>query len=179
MFMKASIKLTEDVTISLAMIRDKQFLFMRKQSKHEFYEISRGINIYCDLQNVVLICFNPKLKDQFLNLKVKLSSFINTVLDVWKQVLRLKGLGYKINLAPENKKDLILKVGYSHLLRLKSPATIITTLRKKRITIYGPNKSQVGDFARKLYESRPVDVYKAKGFSFKHREIFRKEINKK
>jgi ribosomal protein L6P/L9E len=98
---------------------------------------------------------------------------------MWKEVLRLKGLGFRVNYSSEDQKNITLKLGYTHLINVTLPNNIKTNIRKKRITIYSANKTKLGDFARKIYNYKIADIYKGKGFYYKYKYVRQKQIKKK
>jgi hypothetical protein len=94
-----------------------------------------------------------------------------------KKILKLNGLGYKINLETTN---LNLKLGYSHLINIRIPETISKiSIRKKKLVIESFDNITLGNFINSIKSTRPCDVYKGKGFSELGEVKQLKEIKKK
>lgn len=111
---------------------------------------------------------------------VKLDRFLKTANTRFKQVLLLKGLGYRANLIDNNTK-IECKIGYSHLKSLQIPDSINVKIGNKKtlVQVEGLEKAELGNFVSKLINLRNRDNYKAKGFSKKHEQKELKPIRKK
>lgn len=89
-----------------------------------------------------------------------------------KKVLEFKGTGYRAKV--ENGK-LILSMGYSHDIELEIPAGVEASVVKNTIVVTGFEASVVGNFAAKVREVRPPEVYKGKGIKYSEEVIRRKD----
>jgi len=93
------------------------------------------------------------------------------------QYLELKGLGYRVSII---NKELVLNLGYSHVIKYNIPEGIsITCINPTSITIYGSDKQRVGQIAAEIRSFRKPEPYKGKGIKYKDEIIFRKEGKKK
>lgn len=97
----------------------------------------------------------------------------------FKKKLRLKGLGFKISV-DMIKRELLLKLGYSHLVNVEIPHYITNIKVKKSIILLESfDKIALGDFLKKVYDLRKADCYKGKGFSGQYEKRKLKVIKKK
>lgn len=94
------------------------------------------------------------------------SHLINMIAGVtvgWKKSLELVGTGYRAEVKGE---DLILTLGYSHPVIIKSPAGIKFTIEKLIVHVEGADKEMVGQMAAKIRKARVPDAYKGKGVRY-------------
>jgi len=87
----------------------------------------------------------------------------------YKKELKGIGLGYKANI--EGGKNLVLTVGFSHLVNLEIPSTVKVTAvldadKNTIITVTGIDKSEVGAFAAKVRAVKPPEPYKGFGIRY-------------
>jgi large subunit ribosomal protein L6 len=76
----------------------------------------------------------------------------------------------------QTKNELILKIGYSHLVYVPIPNGIKVIVQKKiNIILSGSDEQLVKEFAAVLRSYRFPDVYKGKGLLFKNEKINLKE----
>ena len=88
--------------------------------------------------------------------------------------LNFVGVGFRVEDQTEN--ELILKIGYSHLVRIPIPKDITVIVQKKiNIILSGSEEQSVKEFAAVLRSHRFPDVYKGKGLLFKNEKIKLKE----
>nr|YP_010728934.1 ribosomal protein L6 [Lithothamnion corallioides]WEA77071.1 ribosomal protein L6 [Lithothamnion corallioides] len=89
--------------------------------------------------------------------------------------LKIQGVGYR---AQVDKNNLILNVGYSHPVFIKSPPGIsIKVENQTSIEVNGINKETVGQVAAKIRSVRPPEPYKGKGIRYEN-ETVRKKVGK-
>jgi len=91
--------------------------------------------------------------------------------------LQISGVGYRAQL---DGKDLVLNMGYSHLVRMVPPSTISVNVENPTsIVVSGMEKDLVGEFAAKIRSVRPPEPYKGKGIAYEGEIIRRKARGKK
>jgi len=90
----------------------------------------------------------------------------------YEKRLEVVGVGYQAQMrGPE----LALIVGYSHPVVLTPPASVTVELpNPTHISISGPDKQAVGEFAAKIRRARPPEPYKGKGIKYQEEVIRRK-----
>ncbi|MCK4520600.1 50S ribosomal protein L6 [Candidatus Parcubacteria bacterium] len=104
-----------------------------------------------------------------------LANMIQGVKDGYEKKLQIEGLGYKASL---DGNDLILNIGFSHPVKIKSLDGIKLSVEKNIITISGIDKELVGMVAAKIRKVKPPEPYKGKGIRYIN-EIVRKKVGKK
>nr|AYR06224.1 ribosomal protein L6 [Renouxia sp.] len=89
--------------------------------------------------------------------------------------LDIQGVGYR---AQTDKNILILNIGYSHPVYVKSPSDInIKVENNTQIIISGINKETVGQIAAQIRDMRPPEPYKGKGIRYDKEQV-RKKVGK-
>jgi large subunit ribosomal protein L6 len=86
------------------------------------------------------------------------------VTEGFKKELEVRGVGYRVQ---KKGKELVMNLGYSHQvivpevegIKIECPSTNL-------ITILGPDKQQVGQFAAEVREKRMPEPYKGKGIRY-------------
>jgi len=124
-----------------------------------------------------------KLTSDVLSLKGS-SDLVNSVraevldkLKLYRKKLFLKGLGYKV-LVENN--ILSFKLNLSHDLQLEIPSYITrVVVNKTNIVFESYDLVLLGNFIEKIYNFKPKDNYKGKGFSLQSKVVPLKEIKKK
>lgn len=89
----------------------------------------------------------------------------------WTKTLELVGVGYRASVEGE---ELVLTVGFSHLVRFKAPAGISFSVSENKITVSGADKQLVGEIAAQIRRIRPPEPYKGKGIKYQGEFIKRK-----
>lgn len=98
-------------------------------------------------------------------------NMIKGVTEGYEKKLQLEGVGYKANLEGE---ELILRVGFSHPVKIEKPEGVTFSVEKNIITISGIDKELVGQIAAKIRKVRPPEPYKGKGIRYVGEEVRRK-----
>jgi large subunit ribosomal protein L6 len=100
------------------------------------------------------------------------SNMIAGVTQGFERKLDIVGVGYKAEIKG---KELVLVVGYSHPVSLKIPQGLeVRTDSPTRITVAGPDRRLVGQFAANVRDVRPPEPYKGKGIRYADEKIRRK-----
>ena len=102
-------------------------------------------------------------------------NMIEGVTKGFEKKLEIVGVGYGANIEG---KELVLKVGYAHLVRVPLPDDLNVSVEKNIITIQGIDKEKVGNFAAKIRSIRKPDAYKGKGIRYFGEEIKLKPVKK-
>ncbi|HND45616.1 MAG TPA: hypothetical protein PLC61_04365 [Chitinophagales bacterium] len=150
---------------TLQLLKYKDFLLIKnnKESVSYFKKITEA-------SNVLKLNFSSKLIDQ-------IRSELPDKLRIYKKKLFLKGLGYKVIV--ENN-CLSFKLNLSHDLKMDLPPYIKrVVVNKTNIVFESYDSILLGNFIEKIYNLKPKDNYKGKGFSLKSKVVPIKEIKKK
>lgn len=100
-----------------------------------------------------------------------ISNMVKGVSEGYEKKLEIQGVGYRANLEGE---DLVLQVGFSHLVKIKKLDGIKFSVEKNIITISGIDKELVGQIAAKIRKVRPPEPYKGKGIRYLGEQVRRK-----
>ena len=100
-----------------------------------------------------------------------IANMIEGVTKGFSKTLELVGVGYRVALEGE---VLVLKVGFSHSVKVAPPTGVKFEVKKNKIKVSGINKQIVGDVAAKIRKIRPPDPYKGKGVRYEGEEIKKK-----
>jgi len=100
-----------------------------------------------------------------------INNAINGVTEGFEKKLEIKGVGYRAAL---EKNELVLSVGFSHLVRFKIPENIEVKVVKNIITVSGIDKQLVGEVASKIRDIKKPEPYKGKGIRYMNEYVIRK-----
>lgn len=102
-----------------------------------------------------------------------IANMVEGVTHGFKKDLEINGVGYR---AAKQGKNLVMNLGYSHQVIVPEIDGItIEVPAPNKITVLGPDKQQVGQFAAEIREKRPPEPYKGKGIKYADEVIVRKE----
>ncbi len=102
-----------------------------------------------------------------------INNMIVGVHEGFKKQLEIVGIGYRAEKAGN---DLVLKVGFSHDVKMTPPEGItIEVPGPNQIVINGYDKQLVGQFASEVRGVRPPEPYKGKGIKYSDEVVRRKE----
>ncbi|NMA08788.1 MAG: 50S ribosomal protein L6 [Clostridiales bacterium] len=102
-----------------------------------------------------------------------LANMVHGVSTGFEKKLEINGVGYR---ASKDGKNLVMNLGYSHqVIMPEIPGITIEVRDQTHITIKGPDKQAVGQFAAEVREKRPPEPYQGKGIKYADETILRKE----
>lgn len=102
-----------------------------------------------------------------------INNMVVGVSEGFKKDLEINGVGYR---AAKQGKDLVMTLGYSHqVIMPEIDGITVDVPAPNKITISGPDKQKVGQFAANVREKRPPEPYKGKGIKYVGEVIIRKE----
>lgn len=104
-----------------------------------------------------------------------LRNMISGVTEGFSKVLQIEGVGYRAEVKGQ---ELVLNVGYSHPVHLAIPEGMTAEVQKNLITLTGPDKDAVGQFAADVRKVRKPEPYKGKGIRYQDEVIIRKQGKK-
>lgn len=81
----------------------------------------------------------------------------------YEKKLTVEGVGFRVELSGKN---LILNVGFSHPVNMLVPEGLNVVVEKNMITVSGPDKEEVGQFAAEIREVKKPEPYKGKGIRY-------------
>ena len=107
----------------------------------------------------------PRVRALHGTTRALLNNMVHGVSKGFERVLEVNGVGYRAEL---NGKDLVLNVGYSHLVTVPAPDGITFEVETKAriVRVKGRDRQQVGQIAANLREIRPPEHYKGTGIRY-------------
>ncbi|CAM9110213.1 unnamed protein product [Chrysoparadoxa australica] len=146
---------------------------------------------YGELSRILSDSIQIEKKDETLVLTKKIESRLakqlyglsrslvnNMVIGVsqkFERRLIINGVGYR---GQVKGKDLILNLGYSHLVTIKPPNDVEITMEGNTVIILkGIDKEAVGQLAATIRSKRPPEPYKGKGILYQN-EIIKRKVGK-
>ena len=100
------------------------------------------------------------------------ASMVQGVTEQFRKELEIQGVGYRADVQGGK---VTLNVGFSHPVEAEIPKGLTVSVdRNVRITIEGPSRQQVGQFAADLRAVRPPEPYKGKGIRYADERVRRK-----
>ena len=104
--------------------------------------------------------------------RARIQNMVTGVEQGFSKKLKIEGVGWN---AQAKGKTLRLNIGYCHPVDLDPPAGVEFTVENNVITITGPDKVAVGQFAAEARSKRPPEPYKGKGIMYLGEFIIRKQ----
>ncbi len=102
-----------------------------------------------------------------------IANMVKGVHENFHKDLEINGVGYR---AEKQGKNLVMKLGYSHdVIMSEIDGITIDVPAPNKITISGPDKQKVGQFAAEVRGKRPPEPYKGKGIKYVDEYVRRKE----
>lgn len=89
----------------------------------------------------------------------------------WTKTLEMHGVGFRASVAGS---DLVLTVGFSHPVTVKSPAGITFAVSEGKIIVSGIDRHMVGQMAANIRQIKPPEPYKGKGIRYVGERIRKK-----
>jgi len=130
------------------------------------------------LDNSITVAPENKNKQTLMNWGTQWSCLNNAILGVtqgFTKVLEVEGVGFKVSLEG---RELVLKVGFSHLVRFPIPEGIDISVDKNRIIVSGIDKQKVGHTAASIRKIKKPEPYLGKGIRYEG-EVIRRKAGKK
>ena len=102
-------------------------------------------------------------------------NMIQGVSQPFAKKLQVEGIGFRAELSG---KHLSFMIGFSHPVKVAIPEGLAVAVDKNIITISGPDREQVGQFAASVRALKKPEPYKGKGIRYEG-EVVRKKQGKK
>lgn len=172
--MKSLVQIPENLDIKFLNINKKFFFFFANLyclvPKEFFFSFSNN--------TLFFFCKNILLKKEFYKFISLFIKLLKKSYNPFVKKLILKGLGLKVNFSGDlNYLD--LKLGFSHLIKIKIPKEKLNIkLLKNSILIGGSNLVTIGNFIYKIRSLKFPNIYKGKGIWYKNEKKILKPIKK-
>ena len=171
-FIDSTFKIPNNVQIK---IQDQTIFFEGLLGKLSLTFINEILFFY-EKNQLILIVNLQKNKKSILNLYNKLIKIkIKGVLQGFKLNLILKGIGFK---AFVEKKDLVLKLGFSHNISIPIPSNIQIINQSNNLIFNSIDYIDLTQFVHFIKNFKKPEPYKGKGLLFKNEKILKKEGKK-
>lgn len=176
---KKPVAVPEAVEVSI----DSQQVTVKGPKGKLVLDVHRAISVSFDLQQRLLRLERPSDAKTHKALhglsRALLNNMVTGVTAGFQKRLRLIGIGYTARLED---KEMVLRVGFSHLVRLPIPEGIEVETTgpvagETRIVVRGIDKQLVGQFAADLRRVKPPEPYKGKGIRYED-EVVRRKVGK-
>ena len=115
----------------------------------------------------------PKVRSLHGLTRTLIANMVKGVTEGFEKKLEIQGVGYR---AAKEGSKLVMNLGYSHQVVVEEiPGITIEVPSPNAITIKGPEKEKVGQFAADVRAKRPPEPYKGKGIRYLGEVIILKE----
>ncbi|MGP1346877.1 MAG: 50S ribosomal protein L6 [Phycisphaerales bacterium] len=104
--------------------------------------------------------------------RANINNMIIGVTQGYEKKLEVVGVGYNASVAGPN---LNLKVGFANVISVPIPTGVDVAVEKNLITVKGPDKQAVGEFAATVRAKRKPEPYNGKGIKYSDEVIRRKQ----
>jgi len=105
-------------------------------------------------------------------MRALVNNMVVGVSEGYSRRLEIIGVGFQAQMRGQ---DLALIVGYSHPVVLTPPMGVVVELpNPTHISVSGPDKQAVGEFAARIRRAKPPEPYKGKGIKYQDEVIKRK-----
>jgi large subunit ribosomal protein L6 len=107
--------------------------------------------------------------------RANINNMIKGVTDGYSEKLEIIGVGYSAKIAGKN---LDLKLGFANVISLTIPQGVkvdIVTENGIFVTVSGPDRQRVGEFASAIRSKRKPEPYNGKGIKYVGETIIRKQ----
>ena len=101
-----------------------------------------------------------------------INNMVVGVSDGFTKSLEIQGTGYRAELDGQT---LVLRVGFSHLVRIDPPEGIVFEVEGQIVHVRGADKQAVGQQAAEIRAVRPPEPYKGKGIRYRGEWVRRKQ----
>ena len=131
-------------------------------------DVHPAISVALDNDKKELVVTRPDDEKQSKALhgltRALLANMVEGVTNGYTKALEIQGVGYK---AEMKGKSIVLSVGYANTIAVPIPAGVTVTLDgPTKITVTGPDKQLVGQFASDVRRVRKPEPYKGKGIRY-------------
>lgn len=143
------------------------------------YEYRPEVTVSWDESEKQIVCTIPddqtrvgQMRAYWGTVRSRIQNLVIGVTDGYSKKLEIVGVGW--NAQPQGK-NIRLNVGYCHPVDLVAPPFVEIKIEGPAVTISGPDKQAVGQFAAEIRSKRPPEPYNGKGIKYSDEHIMRKQ----
>ena len=136
--------------------------------------IPPGITFKMDANQAIVTAKNINDKNRrslFGMFRANLNNAVKGVENEFEKKLEMTGVGYRAQIQGA---DLVLSVGFSHVVKFTPKPGIKLTVADNVISVSGIEKAMVGEMAAEIRAVRPPEPYKGKGIRYQGEYVRRK-----
>ena len=175
--LQKNLKIESKVKLNYILLKQNKFLLFKNYNT--YFLIPSSVSCSYEKDFLTLKVENKKYYSEMNLIYNSVVNFLKFCSSPIKKVLKLKGLGFRMNVVKEL--NLIeFKLGFSHLKTLQIPVgRINVSVQKNIIFVEGTDNILIGNFLNKIRSLKVPDIYKGKGFWYKYQKESFKIIKKK
>ncbi len=143
------------------------------------YEYRPEVSVAWDEGEKKIVCTIPEaqmklgqMRAYWGTVRSRIQNLVTGVTEGYSKKLEIIGVGW--NAKPMGK-NLQLNVGYCHPVDMVPPPSVEIGIEGQMITVSGPDKQAVGQFAAEIRSKRPPEPYNGKGIKYTDEHIIRKQ----
>jgi large subunit ribosomal protein L6 len=143
------------------------------------YVYSPEVTVSWDESEKQIVCAIPEAQMSIRRMRAiwgtvrsRIENLIRGVAEGYTKQLEIVGVGW--NAQPQGR-SLRLNVGYCHPVDMTPPQGVEINVQGQIVTVSGPDKQAVGQFAAEIRSKRPPEPYNGKGIKYIDERIIRKQ----
>jgi ribosomal protein L6P/L9E len=173
------LSIKEENKLKLCFINNYRVFLYEKKKKQNYLYLPFQIKLKKQRNYLVFSIKNENDKSILISFFNLFTRFLKNNKEYQVKKINLTGLGFRINWL-EKGKLLLLKLGYSHLIKIPVPINKIKVIKKKNaLLIKGEDPVFIGNFCNKIKQLKYPNVYTGKGFWYKNEKMNLKIFKKK
>nr|QJH88439.1 ribosomal protein L6 [Pterocladiophila hemisphaerica] len=129
------------------------------------HHLHKNIRVYQHKQSLILTNISKHKQNKSLHglSRTLINNIIVGVTKGFIQKLKMNGIGYKASI---QNNYLVLRIGYSHLINIAIPHSVIMKINNQtQILISSTSKQAIGQIATIIKKIQPLSIYKKQGIS--------------
>lgn len=170
---KQAVKISEGVTVT----RDRDLVTIRGPKGELNLVLHPKVSLDLTQPNTLAVEVADDTKELWAIAGATRSHLVNHIHGVtegWQKTLELVGVGYRAVVTGD---ELVLTIGFSHPVKIKTPKGISFEVKENKITVKGADKQLVGKVTAEIRALKKPEPYKGKGIRYQD-EIIRKKAGK-
>ena len=136
--------------------------------------VHRDLHVVCDGDEVIVTRPSDKREHRAQHglARALIANMVAGISEGFRKTLEIQGTGYR---AEMDGSTLVLRVGFSHLVRVEPADGIEFEVEGQLVHVNGIDKQAVGEQAAQIRRVRPPEPYKGKGIRYQGEWVRRKQ----
>ncbi len=166
---KQPIEISSEVNVKI----DKGLISIKGPKGELSWSIPKGVKVKQEKDNLIIEVesMTKRLRSLWGTARAVIANMVEGVKNGFEKKLQIEGVGYKAQVQGDK---LVLNLGFSHPVEIKTPGDVSFSVDKNIITVSGIDKVVVGETAAKIRSLRKPEPYKGKGIRYVGEEVRRK-----